>query len=265
MRFMSFKRIISRIDVKGDNLVKGMNLEGLKILGKPWDFSKHYYEKKVDEIIFFDTVASLYGRNNLLDIVEKVSKNVFIPITVGGGVRSIEDIKKLLKVGADKVIINTKALQDPKFINLASDIFGSSTILVNIDFNIQPNKSYACFIENGRQIVNKDIFKWIDEVQKRGAGELVLTSINTDGTGKGYDLDFYKLIKDKVKIPLILSGGFGNIDHVYNLIRNDDVDAVSIASMFHYNKIKDTTFNGQLLSPIDLKKKLSKKNIKCRL
>ena len=120
---MDFKRLIARIDVKGENLVKGMNLEGLKILGKPWDFSKYYYNKKIDEIIFFDTVASLYGRNNLLDIVEKVSKNVFIPITVGGGVRSISDIKKLLKVGADKVVINTKALQDPSFINSASNMF----------------------------------------------------------------------------------------------------------------------------------------------
>tara|TARA_B100000795_G_scaffold201166_1_gene154891 strand:+ start:933 stop:1721 length:789 start_codon:yes stop_codon:yes gene_type:complete len=262
---MNYKRIISRIDVKGENLVKGINLEGLKILGKPWDFSKYYYEKRVDEIIFFDTVASLYGRNNLFDIVKKVSKNIFIPITVGGGVRSIEDIRKLLNAGADKVVINTKALQDPEFINLASNIFGSSTILVNIDFSLQPNKTYSCFIENGRQVVDKNIFKWIKELQQRGAGELILTSINKDGTGKGYDINFYNQIKNKIEIPLILSGGFGNIDHVYDLIKNEDVDAISIASMFHYNKIKDVSFNGQPLSPIDLKKKLIKKNVKCRL
>ena len=169
-----------------------MNLEGLKVLGKPWDFSNYYYDNKIDEIIFFDTVASLYGRNNLFNIVEKVSKNIFITITVGGGVKSIEDIRSLLSAGADKIILNTKAIQDPNFINLASNIFGSSTILVNIDFNLQSNNSYNIFIENGRQIVKKNIFKWIDEVQKRGAGELVLTSINRDGTGKGFDINFYR-------------------------------------------------------------------------
>ena len=192
---MSYKRIIARIDVKGENLVKGMNLEGLKVLGKPWDFSNYYYDNKIDEIIFFDTVASLYGRNNLFNIVEKVSKNIFIPITVGGGVKSISDIRNLLSAGADKIILNTKAILDPNFINLASNIFGSSTIVVNIDFNLQSDGSYNMFIENGRQIVNKNIYKWIDEVQKRGAGEVVLTSINTDGTCKGYDMNFYHKIK----------------------------------------------------------------------
>jgi len=262
---MDFKRIIARIDVKGENLVKGMNLEGLKILGKPWDFSKYYYDKKIDEIIFFDTVASLYGRNNLLEIVEKVSKNIFIPISVGGGIRSIEDIKNLLKAGADKIIINTAAIQDPNFINQASNIFGSSTIIVNIDFNLQANNNYSMFIENGRQPANKDIFKWINEVQKRGAGELVLTSINKDGTGKGYDLNFYNLIKNKIKIPLILSGGFGSINDVYDVVKNKEVDAVSIASMFHYYKFKDTSFKGLKITPVNLKKALIKKKIKCRL
>ncbi len=262
---MSYKRIIARIDVKGENLVKGMNLEGLKILGKPWDFSNYYYDNKIDEIIFFDTVASLYGRNNLFDIVEKVSKDIFIPITVGGGVKSIEDIRSLLSAGADKIILNTKAIQDPNFINLASNIFGSSTILVNIDFNLQSNNSYNIFIENGRQIVKKNIFKWIDEVQKRGAGELVLTSINRDGTGKGFDINFYDQIKNKVKIPLILSGGFGSVKDVFEVIKNDDVDAVSIASMFHYYKTKDSSFKGERLTPLILKKKLIKKKIKCRI
>ena len=262
---MHYKRIISRIDVKGENLVKGMNLEGLKILGKPWEFSNHYYKKKIDEIIFFDTVASLYGRNNLFDIDEKASKNIFVPISVGGGIRSLENISTLLNVGADKVILNTKALQNPIFINNAANKFGSSTIIVNIDFNLQPNNSYSCFIENGRQIFNKDIFKWINEIQKRGAGEIVLTSISRDGTGEGFDMNFYKQIKNSIKIPLILSGGFGSFNQVYDVIKNKDVDAVSIASMFHYDKIKDVNFKGQTLSPIDLKKKLIKKKIKCRL
>ena len=262
---MNYKRIIARIDVKGENLVKGINLEGLKTLGKPWDFSHYYYKKKIDEIVFFDTVASLYGRNNLFDIVEKASKNIFIPISVGGGVRTLDDIRKLLNAGADKVILNTKALQDPKFINLAANKFGSSTILVNIDFNLQSDKSYACFVENGRQVFDKDIFKWIKEIQKRGAGEIILTSINKDGTAEGYDQNFYKKIKGTIKIPLILSGGFGNFEHVYEMIKNTDVDAISIASLFHYNKIKDKSFKGRPLSPINLKKKLIKKKIKCRL
>ena len=262
---MSYKRIISRIDVKGENLVKGINLEGLKILGKPQEFSNYYYKKKIDEIVFFDTVASLYGRNNLFNIVEKVSKNIFIPISVGGGIRSLEDISKLLNVGADKIILNTKALKDPKFINSAANKFGSSTIIVNIDFNLQPNNSYSCFVENGRQIFNKDIFKWINEIQKRGAGEIILTSIARDGTGEGFDMGFYKQIKNLIKIPLILSGGFGSMKHVFDVIKNQDVDAVSIASMFHYNKTKDKNFKGQTFSPINLKKQLIKRKIKCRL
>jgi len=262
---MNYKRIIARLDVKGENLVKGINLEGLKILGKPEKFSNYYYKEKIDEIVFFDTVASLYGRNNLFNIVEKVSKNIFIPISVGGGVRTLDDIRKLLNAGADKVILNTKALQDPKFINLAVNKFGSSTILVNIDFNLQSDKSYSCFIENGRQIFNKDIFKWIKEIQERGAGELILTSINKDGTANGYDLDFYNKIKGTIKIPLILSGGFGDFKQVYRMISNEDVDAISIASLFHYNRINDKSFNGSPLSPINLKKKLIKKKIRCRL
>ena len=226
-------RIISRLDVKGSNLVKGVHLEGLRVLGKPQEFAKIYYKEGADEIFFQDSVASLYQRNTIDKIITETSKNIFIPLTVGGGIRHIEDIKKILRLGADKVSINTAAINNPNFINESSKSFGSSTIVIAIEAIKMKDSKYLCFTDNGREHTGIDAIDWAQEVQERGAGEILLTSIDREGTGKGPDLKLISQITDKVEIPVISHGGFSSENHISESY-NAGSDAVAIASMLHY-------------------------------
>ena len=166
---MKYVRIIPRLDIKGPNLVKGIHLEGLRVLGKPEDFAKLYYEQGADELFYQDTVASLYQRNNLTDIVTRTAKNIFIPLTVGGGIRTLDDINNVLRTGADKVAINTASINNPQFINQASKTFGSSTIVVTIEVICQPNGTYLAYTDNGREYTGVEVVKWAREVEERGA------------------------------------------------------------------------------------------------
>ena len=191
---MKYIRIIPRLDIKGPNLVKGIHLEGLRVLGKPEDFAKLYYEQGADELIYQDTVASLYQRNSLTDIITKTAKNIFIPITVGGGLRTLDDINKVLRAGADKVAINTAAIKNPNFITEASRAFGSSTIVVAIETIKQPNNSYLAYTDNGREYTGVDAISWAKEVEEHGAGEILLTSIDQEGTGNGFDLELTSIV-----------------------------------------------------------------------
>ena len=169
---MKFIRIIPRLDIKGPNLVKGIHLEGLRVLGKPEDFARLYYEQGADELFFQDTVASLYQRNNLTEIITRTSENIFIPLTVGGGIRSLENINQVLRAGADKVAINTAAIANPDFINEASRVFGSSTIVVAVETIRQPDNTYLSYTDNGREYTGVEVLSWIREVEDRGAGEI---------------------------------------------------------------------------------------------
>jgi cyclase len=234
---MKYVRIIPRLDVKGSNLVKGIHLEGLRVLGKPEDFAKLYYEQGADELIYQDTVASLYQRNSLTDIITKTAKNIFIPITVGGGLRTLDDINKVLRAGADKVVINTAAIQNPVFITEASHIFGSSTIVIAIETIKQPDNTYLAYTDNGREYTGIDAISWAKEVEKRGAGEILLTSIDRDGTGNGFDQDLIEKVSNVVSIPVIAHGGAANATHIYNAITESGADAIAIASMLHYAAI----------------------------
>lgn len=244
---MKYPRIIPRLDIKGPNLVKGIHLEGLRVLGKPEDFAKIYAEQGADELIFQDTVASLYQRNNLNNIIARASKNIFVPITVGGGVRNLNDINKLLRSGADKVAINTAAIKTPSFIDEASKVFGSSTIVIGIEYIKQKSGEYLAYTDNGREYTGVNILNWVKEVEKRGAGEILLTSIDREGTGSGFDLELINLVASLVKIPIIAHGGASNINHIHKAFNYAKADAVSIASMLHYSYldkiIKDNTFN----------------------
>ena len=188
------KRIIPRLDIKGPNLVKGIHLEGFRVLGKPEDFAKLYYEQGADELIYQDTVASLYQRNSLSEIISRTIKDVFIPITVGGGIRSLNDINKVLRAGADKVCINTSAINNPEFIKEASREFGSSTIVVAIEVCLEKDEKYLAYTDNGREFTGKEVQAWAKEIENRGAGEILLTSIDNEGTGKGFDLELINLI-----------------------------------------------------------------------
>jgi cyclase len=226
------------LDIKGPNLVKGIHLEGLRVLGKPHQFARYYYESGADELIYMDVVASLYGRNSLVDVIKKTSREIFIPLTVGGGLRSLEDIRTVLRAGADKVSINTAAINNPKLIEEASKKFGSSTILVSIEAIRKKDGSYEAYTDNGRESTGIDVFEWALYVTELGAGEIMLTSINREGTGKGFDLELTKKISESVPIPVIACGGAGTTHHIYDVITEGSADAVSIASILHYNFVK---------------------------
>lgn len=239
---MKTLRIIPRLDIKGPNLVKGVHMEGLRVLGKPERFAKFYYENGADELIYMDVVASLYGRNSLLDVIRKTSKEIFIPLTVGGGLRTLDDIRSVLKAGADKVSINTAGIKNPEFIKQASKTFGSSTILVAIEAMKNPDGSYEAYTDNGREKTHLDVFEWALRATELGAGEIMITSIDREGTGKGFDLDVTRNIAEMVDIPVIAHGGAGEISHIHDVIVKGRADAVSIASIIHYNTIQNFDF-----------------------
>jgi cyclase len=231
-------RIIPRLDIKGPNLVKGIHLEGLRVLGKPEHFARYYYENGADELLYMDAVASLYNRNNLLHIVERTAREVFIPLTVGGGLRSVEDIRAVLRAGADKVSLNTAAIRRPELIREAAKAFGSSTIVVSIEAIKQKDGTYKCYTDCGRQETGIDAFEWAVRAAELGAGEILVTSVDREGTGLGFDLELTRRIAEAVSIPVIACGGAGKPEHVYDVITKGRAQAVCIASMFHYNYVK---------------------------
>lgn len=231
-------RVIPRLDIKGPNLVKGIHLEGLRVLGKPEEFAKLYYEEGADELIYQDVVASLYERNSLLDIISRTAEQIFIPLTVGGGLRSINDIQNALRAGADKVAINTAAINNPDLINQAANTFGSSTIVVAIEAIRQTDGKYLAYTDNGREHTGVDVESWANDAESRGAGEILLTSIDQEGTGKGFDIELVKLVSNKVRIPVIAHGGAGDVEDVVKVIKSGNADAITIASLIHYNAVR---------------------------
>jgi len=235
-----YHRVIARLDIKGPNLVKGIHLEGLRVLGKPEEFSKYYYEQGVDELIYMDVVASLYNRNSIHDLISRTAKNTFIPLTVGGGLRTLDDIRAVLRAGADKVSLNTAAVKNPDLIKQAARYFGSSTIVVTIEAIKQPNGTYEAFIDNGREHTGKEVVSWAKEAAHLGAGEIVITSVDQEGTGKGFDLDLTRAVAEAVDIPVIASGGAGSVQDVEGVFKRGKADAAAVASIFHYGYIHQT-------------------------
>lgn len=234
-------RIIARLDIKGPNLVKGIHLEGLRVLGKPEDFAKYYFEDGADELLYMDVVASLYNRNSLHDIISKTAEEIFIPLTVGGGIRTIEDIKAVLRAGADKVSLNTAAVKNPSIIKEASKIFGSSTIAISIEAIKQPDGRYFAYIDNGREETGLEVLSWAKRVESLGAGEIIITSVDKEGTAEGYDITLTKMISQNISIPVVACGGAGTADDIYKVITEGGADAVIVASMLHYDFIKSHT------------------------
>lgn len=230
-------RIIPRLDIKGPNLVKGIHLEGLRVLGKPEYFAEYYYKNGADELFFQDTVASLYDRNSLHDIISKTAKKIFIPLTVGGGLRTIEDIRNVLKAGADKVSINTAAIKNPQFIKEASSKFGSSTIMIAIEAIKEGPGKYLAYTDNGREHTGVDVIEWAKKVQELGAGEVVITSVDREGTGTGFDAELTKMVSGVLDIPVIAHGGCSGPKDVADIVKIGKVDAVAVASVLHYDFI----------------------------
>jgi len=231
-------RIIPRLDIKGPNLVKGIHLEGLRVLGKPEFAARCYYEDGADELIYMDIVASLYGRNSLADIIKKTSKEIFIPLTVGGGLRTVDDICNTLRAGADKVSLNTAAINNPELIREASRRFGTSAILISIEAIKKPDGTYEAYTDNGREKTGVDALQWAIRAAELGAGEIMVTSIDLEGTGKGFDIELTRKIAESVPVPVIACGGAGSKEHIYDAICEGKADAISVASILHYNFIK---------------------------
>jgi cyclase len=230
---MIHKRLIARIDIKNEFVIKGIHLEGLRKIGNPIEIAKKYYEDGIDEIIFMDSVASLYGRNNLFHIIQEACKEIFIPITIGGGIRTINDIELALKSGADKIAINSQAIRTPEIVKDASRIYGSQCIIGSIEAKRKGN-SWEAYIDNGREQTGIDVIDWAAQLEDLGIGELFITSIDMEGTKKGYDLELVDEISKKVNLPIIVSGGAGKISHISDINKHKGVSAFAVASLLHY-------------------------------
>jgi len=230
-------RIIPRLDIKNGQLIKGINLEGLRILGDPYEFANYYYKSFADEIYYVDNVATLYGINNLSKFISRTAKNLYIPLTVGGGIKTIHDIEKALKAGADKVCINSAAIDDINFIKKASRIYGSSTISVGLEC-IKIKKKYFISKSSGRDLVDIRPLDWAKKLEDSGAGEIVVTAVNKEGLGEGFDIPLIKQISQNITVPTIAHGGAGSYQHIYNVIKNTTITGVALSSFLHYEATK---------------------------
>ena len=234
-------RIIPRLDIKGPNVVKGVHMEGLRVVGNPVELARKYYEEGADELLYIDIVASLYGRGIDLDLVRAVAAELFIPLTVGGGIQSIHDISAVLRSGADKVAINTYALKHPELLSEAVKHFGSQCIVLSIEAKRTAPGKWEAYTEGGRERSARDVMEWVQEALDRGVGEILLSSVDHDGTRKGFDMELTRAITAFSPVPVVAHGGAGTTDTVRQVIAQGKADAVSLGTVFHYHdySIKD--------------------------
>ena len=236
---MHTKRIIPCLDVKEGKVVKGVNFVGLKEVGDPVELARQYYEQGADEIVFLDISATHEGRKTMADVAREVAKVIFIPFTIGGGIRTIDDIRTLLRAGADKVSLNSAAVRDPQLVKAGAEIFGSQCIVAAIDAKRRADDSgWNVVINGGRIDTGIDLLEWVAEVTRLGAGEILLTSMDADGTKQGFDLPMLQAVNEIIDVPLIASGGCGNIQHIEDVLKEDAhaADAALAASIFHYGE-----------------------------
>ncbi|MCZ6555707.1 MAG: imidazole glycerol phosphate synthase subunit HisF [Candidatus Dadabacteria bacterium] len=233
---MLSKRIIPCLDVKDGRVVKGVNFVNLRDAGDPVEIAKKYSDEGADEICFLDITASNEERKTMIDVVERTAGQVFVPLTVGGGVRTLDDVRQILLAGADKVSINTAAVKNPDFVKEAADKFGSQCIVVAIDARSVGDSKWEVFTHGGRNPTGIDAVQWAQKMEDYGAGEILLTSMDKDGTKSGYDLPLTKTISRNLRIPIIASGGAGNLEHLSDGVKLGEADAVLVASIFHYGE-----------------------------
>ena len=234
MSHKSTLRVIPKLEIKEEYVVKGFQFEGVKKIDFPEVIAKKYYKDNADELIFIDTVASLYGRNSLYDVIKKTAEKVFIPMTVGGGISSIEDIRKFLNSGADKVAINTYATKDKRFLKIAAETFGSQCIVLSVQAK-KLNGNYFALTDNARENSGMLVHEWCEEAQNLGVGEVLISSVDQDGSKTGFDNELISLLNNKIRVPLIFNGGAGKKEDVLDLVKINLCDAISCASLFHYN------------------------------
>ena len=252
---MKSVRLIPRLDVKAPNLIKAVHLEGLRKIGDPNVYAKKYYESGADEILYMDAVASLYGRNSLLDIIERSTRDVFVPITVGGGIRTVTDVADALKAGADKVAINTAAVRRPELISAAARAFGSQCIVLSIEAKQVGVNRWEAYTDGGREHSGLDVVEWANRGVALGAGEILVTSIDREGTRRGFDIQLTLAIARAVKVPVIASGGMGTPAHLVEVIREGGADAVAMADILHFNR----------MTLPDIRASLGEENIRVRV
>jgi len=229
-------RLIARLDIKGPNLIKGVHLEGLRVIGDPQDYARRYYEQGADELLYVDVVASLYGRSKLTEIVRRSARDVFVPMTVAGGIRSVEDVTDLLRAGADKVAINSAAVHRPQLISEVARRFGSQCMVLSIEAKQRSPGYWEVYTDCGREHSGLDAVEWARQAAALGAGEVLVTSIDREGTRKGFDVELTRAIADAVSIPVIASGGYGNDGHLHEIVQQGGADAVAVADALHYDR-----------------------------
>lgn len=234
---MLAKRIIPCLDVRNGKVVKGVNFEGVKDVGDPVECAEEYNKQGADELVFYDITASHEGRGVMLDVVRRTAQKVFVPLTVGGGISTIEDFRETLRAGADKVSINSSAVKNPKLISEAADIFGSQCVVVGIDAKRDGKGGYTVYINGGRIDMKMDLIKWVQEIENLGAGEICLNSIDTDGTKAGFDIEMLNAVCSVVNIPVIASGGCGKLEDFSKVFETTNSSAALAASLFHYKEL----------------------------
>ncbi len=234
---MLAKRIIPCLDVRDGKVVKGINFVGIKEVGDPVTLAKQYSDAQADEIVFLDITASHEERKTMLDVVRRTAEVVFVPLTVGGGIRTIEDVRETLRAGSDKVGINSAAVRTPELINEAAAQFGRQCIVAAVDARLAEDGTWHVVINGGRVDTGKNLLDWVKELEERGAGEILLTSMDADGTKKGYDIAMTKAVCDAVRIPVIASGGAGKVEDFADVFEETGCDAALAASLFHYNEL----------------------------
>lgn len=233
---MASIRLIARLDIKGPNLIKGVHLEGLRVIGDPQEYARRYYEQGADELLYIDIVASLYGRNNLTEIVRRAAQDVFVPMTVGGGIRSIDDVKELLRAGADKVAINTAAVKRPELLREVARRFGSQCMVLSIEAKRIAAGGWEVLTDCGRERTGINAVEWAERGVELGCGEILVTSIDQEGTRRGFDVDLVYSIARVASVPVIASGGFGESQHLIDVAKRGGANAVAIADALHYGR-----------------------------
>ena len=231
---MSVLRLIARLDIKGPNVIKGIHLEGLRVVGLPSILARNYYNQGIDELLYMDTVASLYGRNNILSVVEDAARDIFIPLTVGGGIRSVEDAVKALRSGADKVAVNTAAINRPELLSELAAALGRQCVVLSVEAKARDPGCWEALTDNGREKTGVDVLEWVSRAEELGAGEILITSVDKEGTRKGFDIALVEAVRRRVSVPIIVSGGAGSAQDVVTLAQHEAADAIACASIFHY-------------------------------
>lgn len=239
------QRLIARLDIKNGIVIKGIHLEGQRRIGDPVELARKYYDEAVDEILMMDSVASLYGRSNLFHTISEACKTVFVPITMGGGIRAVEDVEQALAAGADKVAVNSALVSNPQLAEQIAAVYGSQCLVGSIEAK-RKGQGWEAYISNGREPTGRDVVEWAKELEQRGAGELLVTSVDQEGTQRGFDVELCAAVEAAVRIPVVASGGAGKLEHLQQLDARTQLQGVAIASLLHYNKASVTELKAAL-------------------